>query len=248
MIFGAAQHPVDENGQVLERTGSVNQTKLVMSHLEKALASFGAGFDDVVKINRWYAPQDSTEDPGSAVLECASNFTMPGPAMTDIPVPRHAHSSTKVKIAAIAMLGENGDHMPQRYSQPRNHWDWPVPLPYRHGVKCHNMIFLSGQVSMNGDGSVAHPGELSAQTFQTMAHVRTILNELDADFDDTCKVLTHYQGDCGADALHDNLPIRSSHFTEPGPATTGVPLPMLGREGLAVTVEVYAMVAPDATA
>ena len=78
-----------------------------------------------------------------------------------------------------------------------------------------------------------------------MAHIRTILNELGADFEDVCKVMAIYAGDCGAEALNENLPVRSSYFNEPGPATTGVPLPVLAYEGMSIEIDIYAMVEAD---
>ena len=78
-----------------------------------------------------------------------------------------------------------------------------------------------------------------------MAHIKTILNELGADFDDVCKVMTVYMGGCGAQALNENLPIRSSYFEDPGPATTGVPLPVLAYDDMCIEIDIYAMAASD---
>ncbi|MDD9981936.1 MAG: hypothetical protein OXU81_11360, partial [Gammaproteobacteria bacterium] len=46
---------------------------------------------------------------------------------------------------------------------------------------------------------------------------------------------------CGAEALHANLPIRSSYFSDPGPATTGVPLPGLAYDAMVVEIDAFAM-------
>ena len=118
-------------------------------------------------------------------------------------------------------------------------------LPYKHGLKCGEMIFLGGQVSLDKRGVAVHPGDLSAQTHQAMAHIKTVLEALGAGFDDVCKVTTLYSGDCGADALHANLPIRSSYFTDPGPATTGIPLPQLAYDQMMIEIEIFAMTEPD---
>ena len=42
-------------GEVVEAGSIVNQTRQVMGQVQQLLGQFGAGFDDVVKINRWYA-------------------------------------------------------------------------------------------------------------------------------------------------------------------------------------------------
>ena len=93
-----------------------------------------------------------------------------------IPIPLHANSDELVRIALIAMIGENGERLPRRY---------------------------------------------------------------------VCKIMTVYKGGCGAEALNDNLPIRSSYFDDPGPATTGVPLPVLAYESMCIEIDIYAMAEPD---
>ena len=74
-----------------------------------------------------------------------------------------------------------------------------------------------------------------------MVHIGSILRELGADYEDVCKLITMYAGGCGAEALHANLPIRSWYFSEPGPATTGVPLPVLAYDAMMVEIDAFAM-------
>ena len=245
MIFTSAQSALDPTGTIQGRGSIVEQSRLLASNLERALGHFGADFDDVVKTNRWYCGGEGIDDFEPAALEFAANFTEPGPAATGIPLPRHADPDELVRIAVIAMLGENGERLPRRHVWPESLWDWHVHLPYQHGLKCGNMIFLGGQVSLDKQGQAVNPGDLTAQTHQAMAHIRTILEALGAGFDDVCKVMAVYQGGCGAEALNQNLPIRSSYFDEPGPATTGVPLPVLAYEGMCIEIDIYAMVDPD---
>ena len=78
-----------------------------------------------------------------------------------------------------------------------------------------------------------------------MTHIGTILRDLGADYGDVCKVTTMYEGACGAQDLHSNLSIRSSFFPDPGPATTGIPLPKLAYPGMVIEIDVFAMAEPD---
>ena len=103
------------------------------------------------------------------------------------------------------------------------------------------MIFLGGQVSLDKQGEAVYPGELGQQTHQAMQHIGTILQALGADYDDVCKVMTVYLGGSSAEDLHANLPIRSSYFPNPGPATTGVPLPVLAYDAMCIEIDIYAM-------
>ena len=245
MIFTSAQSAIDSEGRIQGQGSIVEQSRVLSANLKQALNHFGADFDDVVKTNRWYCGGEGIDDFEPAALEFAANFTEPGPAATGVPIPRHANADELVRIGVIAMLGENGTRLPRRHVWPDSLWDWHVHLPYKHGLQCDNMIFLGGQVSLNQQGEAVHPDDLTAQTHQAMAHIKTILNDLGADYADVCKVMTVYKGDVGADALHANLPVRSSYFPDPGPASTGVPLPVLAYAGMCIEIDIYAMADPD---
>ncbi len=245
MIFVSGQYPIDESNHVVGQGDIVLQTRAVAHRIARVLTEFGANFDDVVKINRWYAGGSGIADFEAASLAFADCFSKPGPAATGIPLPRHADNQILIKIAAVAMLGEDGRHLPRKHSWPDSLWNWHVQLPYQHGLRCADMIFLGGQVSLDQQGRAVHPDDLSAQTHQAMQHIGTLLNDLGADFDDVCKVMTVYQGDGDADDLHQNLSIRSSYFSAHGPATTGVPLPALAYDAMVVEIDIYAMVNVD---
>ena len=245
MIFVSAQYPHDGDGAVVHRGDIVAQTRAVVARLGAVLAHFGADFDDVVKINRWYAGGAGIDDFEGSALACAAHFNEPGPAATGVPLPRHADPDVLIKISAVAMLGEDGRRLPRRHAWPDGLWDWHVHLPYKHGLKCEDMIFLGGQVSLDRRGRAVHPGDLPAQTRQAMDHIGTILGALGAGYGDVCKVTTVYQGSCGAAALNANLPVRASYFGDPGPATTGVPLPVLAYDDMVIEIDVFAMAEKD---
>ena len=57
---------------------------------------------------------------------------------------------------------------------------------------------------------------------------------------DLVKVNTYYEGGAEPQALHDNLSIRSSYYGEPGPASTGMPLPRLNPEGAMISIDAIA--------
>jgi enamine deaminase RidA (YjgF/YER057c/UK114 family) len=246
MIFVSAQTPVDGAGKLHKPNDILAQTEQVMRQIGRVLGSFGASFGDVVKLNRWYVGHGTIADFEPAALACAAHFSEPGPAATGIPLPRHALPGHLLKIEVVAMRGEDGSYLPRRYAWPESLWDWTVHLPYKHGVKCHDMIFLGGQVSLDKQGRAVHPGNLTAQTRQAMTHIGAILRELGAGYDDVCKVTAMYQGSSSEDDLHKNLSIRSSYFSDPGPATTGVPLPVLAYPEMAIEIDVFAMAEPDA--
>ncbi len=52
------------------------------------------------------------------------------------------------------------------------------------GVKVGNMIYLSGQVSIDDQGQVVAPGDIVAQSRQAYAHIRSTLEEFGATMAD----------------------------------------------------------------
>ena len=241
MIFVSGQYPRLTDGTVCHPGDSVVQTRQLMAQVTELLGQFGATCQDVVKLNRWYAGNVGIKDFEPAALACAGFFDEPGPAATGIPLPRHADPDVTIKISVVAMLGEDGAHLPRRHVWPESLWDWHIHLPYKHGLACEEMIFLGGQVSLDKRGRALYPDDLSAQTHQAMQHIGTILGALGADYDDVCKIMTIYQGDCGGESLHGNLGIRAGDFRDPGPATTGVPLPALAYESMVIEIDAFAM-------
>jgi len=239
MIHVSGQAPAGPDGEVLHPGDIVAQTNRVMKQLREVLAQFGAGLGDVVKINRWYAGAGSLEDLEPASLACAAHVEEPGPCATGIPLPAHGDEGVRVKIEAVAMLGEDGRSLPRQHVWPASAWNWHVHLPYKHGLKCADMLFVGGQVSLDKKGEAVHPDDLAAQTHEAMRHIGAVLEELCAGFGDVGKVLTLYAGSCGEADIHTNLSIRSSYFEEPGPATTGVPLPALAYPHMVIEIEVY---------
>ena len=245
MLFVSGQNPVTPDGKLLYPGDIIEPTRQVLRQVGVALSHFGAGFADVVKINRWYVGQGKTEDFEPAALACAANFQEPGPAATGTPIPLHALAGQQIKIEVVAMLGEDGSHLSRRQVWPDSLWDWTVDLPYWHGLKCHDMIFLGGQVSLDTKGRAVNPFDIRSQTAQAMVHIGSILRELGAGYRDICKLTTMYAGPAGSKALAEGMAIRQAFFDAPGPATTDISLPVLAYPGMIIEIDAFAMAEPD---
>src|SRR5215475_8671555 len=130
-------------------------------------------------------------------------------------------------------------------SSPRSggggHVSSPLPPPFSSALQCGEMIYVSGQVSMDANGTVLDRDGLVPQTHTVMGEIRTLLGEFGLSMDEVVKVNTYYKTGGTAEDLNANLRIRSACFTEPGPATTGISLPALTDPGVSITVEVTAM-------
>ncbi|MDC3108424.1 Rid family hydrolase [Paracoccaceae bacterium] len=60
------------------------------------------------------------------------------------------------------------------------------------------------------------------QTRTIMTNIASVLEEWGLTFEDVCKATTTYVGDSSAEDLHDNMAIRNSYYSKPGPASTGL--------------------------
>ena len=223
----------------------VHQSEEVMERLGAVLGELGADFADVVKFNIFYVGAGTFEDWEVAARVRASYFEEPGPAATGIPLPRLQDPESLIKMDVWAMRTADGGRIERTYSWPDGHWDWPIHLPYRHGNLGGGMFFVGGQVSLTPQGQPIDFDDLTAQTHTAMQNIAKVLDGLGVSMDDVVKVTTFYEGDGSGDDLHANLSIRSSYFTEPGPATTGISLPALAYDGMVIEIEVIGMVRED---
>ncbi len=242
MVFVGGQTALQADGTIANAGDLVGQSRALMDRIGRLLTDLGAGFNDAVKINRYYVAGGTAQQWEGAALACASYFDEPGPAATGIPIPFLYRDGLMASLEVTAMLRPDGTSAPREHVWPEGHWDWPVHLPYKHGIKCGKMIYIGGQVSMDPKGVIIDPGQLVTQTRTSVANIATILKGFGAVLDNVVKVTAYYSGSASADVLHDNLSVRSASFTEPGPASTGIPMPCLAYEAMEIEIEVIAMI------
>ena len=242
MIFTSDMSALSPTGEVESPGDILAQSKIMMSRLSGALDLVGADMDDVLKLNIFYAGDGTAEDWERSAKIRAGFFNEPGPAATGIPVLGFPQPGLMTKISVTAMRDRNNNRIEKRYSWPDGHWDWTTHLPYKHGNKCGHMIHLGGQVSLDTSANVIDPDDMVAQTRRAMENIKRILADFGATLDDVVKVTTFYEGEASAEALHENLLIRSNSYTPPGPATTGIPVPCLVYERMVIEIEVIAMI------
>ena len=245
LIFTGDVSAIKTDG-TLEASGDlISQTRAMMENLGVVLSLANTGFDQVLKLNVFYQGDGTAENWEAPAAIRAAFFNDPGPAATGIALKRFAQQGLMTKIAVTAHSTETGssdaDNYGVRYSWPDGHWNWTTTLPYKHGNRCGKVIHLGGQVALDTNADVLHPDDIVAQTHVALDNIKTILADLDASMDDVIKVTTFYQGAASAEALHENLLVRSSAFQTPGPATSGIPVPYLVYEQMMIEIEVIAI-------
>ena len=238
LVFTSDCSAMSSSGEVLEPNNLLAQTHLMMQSMASTLELVGASMNDALKLNVFYKGDGTAESWGEPALVRASHFDDPGPAATGIAVPGFAVPGLMTKIAATAGLQTNS--VDCEYSWPENHWDWTEKLPYKHGNRFGKLIHLGGQVALDKEAKVLHPHDMVEQTRIAMKNIELVLADLGATLDDVIKVTTFYQGNASAEALHENLLIRSASYTKPGPATSGIPVTHLVYESMVIEIEVIA--------
>lgn len=248
MIFVSQQDARSAHGTVLHPGDILKQSEVCLERIGALLGELGADHDDAVKFNIYYEGAGTEADWEPAARVRARYFQEPGPATTGIPVSRLDQADLAIAMELWAMRASDGSRIPRRHSWPEGHWDWPIHLPYKHGLECRGLIFVGGQVSLDTKGLVIDPGELEIQTRTSMQNIARVLQELGAGLDDVLAVNAYFTGDApGADDYR-ALEIRSQSFSDPGPVTTDILLPVLAYEGMRTEIEIIAAAPPDPSA
>jgi enamine deaminase RidA (YjgF/YER057c/UK114 family) len=242
LIFVGTQMPLDAEGRVREAGDVVAQARINIENLDKVLAAFGAERGDVCRINTFYVGYGTATDWARAGAVRGNAFAWPGPVGTGVPVPALFPDGVTQRQEAFAMRGVDGARLPRVALRPEGHWDWPTPVNFQQVVKVGRMVFVGGQVSAQGAGNVLYPSDLEAQTHEVMRDIERSLAAVGAKLDDVVKLNSFYKGGADRDYPRRYATIRSSYFRDPGPTTTGVPLPKIAVLGLELEIEAYAMV------
>lgn len=242
MILVSSLGPLEPDGAVAHPGDLAEQTHHVMRQIGTVLESFGADWGDVVKMNRWYSGAVGIEDFEPGALACASYFAEPGPSATGLPVPRHARDGVTIKLSSIAMLGEDGQRLPRQHAWIEGMWDWHTPLPYKHGLVCDGMVFLTGQVMLSTKGEAIHAHDVAAQVAGSFANMARVMEALGCGRDEVCRVLTVHV-DSEETGRPDTAALQARETAPHTIATTTVPLPFLAYEGMVVEIDTFGMVA-----
>ena len=115
------------------------------------------------------------------------------------------------------------------------------PTTYSHLVKYDKLMFIAGQIAIDGDGNPVGEGDMAAQFRQVLENLKTILASEGADFSNIVKI-NIFTTD--VDALREHLDIRSEYFGDFAPASTLVQIDRLARPVYLLEIEAIA-IAPD---
>jgi enamine deaminase RidA (YjgF/YER057c/UK114 family) len=156
-------------GQAATSAGTLpDESRSVMQNLGRTLSDLGAGFGDVVRMNRWYHAAGTKDEWEPSARATAAFYTEPGPIATAISLPSLLPEGRSIQIELMGMIGEDGQTLPKSHSWPEGLWDWPIHLPYKHGLACGGLGFIGGQVSLDQDAQVIDPDRLDLQIARSL--------------------------------------------------------------------------------
>lgn len=135
----------------------------------------GAGFGDVVRMNRWYHASGAKDEWEPSARAVARRYAEPGPIATAISLPQKLPGNRAIQIELMAMLNEDDSPLPKQHSWPDNHWDWPIHLPYEHGLLWAGLAFVGGQVSLDEQAEVIDPDDMARQITRSLDNVAKVL-------------------------------------------------------------------------
>lgn len=127
---------------------------------------------------------------------------------------------------------------------PNGHRVATDPDPYQQflisqAIRVGNLVYLSGQASLDRDGNVVGAGDFDAQAEQTFANLKAVLEAAGSGLDKVVKVTIFLKDMANFPKI---LDLRKRYFSKPYPADTIVEISALGLPELEIEIEAIGLV------
>ena len=190
LILVGGQMSLDESGRVVG-SDITTQARNALEALSRVLAEAGAGMDDVVKHNIYFQCDGGEAEVAKFLGEIdqvrLNYFSDPGPTTTETRVGLDREGAL-IQIDAWAVVDE-----PRERLMPKGHWNWSRPLPFSHGWKVGDMIFVGGQRSLDEHGKVLGVGDIEIQTDHAFRNLDTLLRAGGGDRNSLMRQNTYFR-------------------------------------------------------
>ena len=124
-------------------------------------------------------------------------------------------------------------------------WHWRIKSPFAQTVVVGDQVFISGQQTLDSNGTVLNPGDIAVQTRNVFENMKKSLAVLDLELSDLVRLNTYYvfEGDDTAATAYweDMTRVRLEYFPDPGPAATAVRAKGMPYEGQLIQIEGVAL-------
>ena len=116
--------------------------------------------------------------------------------------------------------------------------DFFAPFRIAQGYRVGDLIYLSGQASIDEEGDIVGVGDFDAQLVQTMANIERVLHAGGSGLSKIVKVTIYLKDMTQFPKI---LELRENYFTPPYPADTIVEVSSLALPELEIEIEVMAL-------
>jgi enamine deaminase RidA (YjgF/YER057c/UK114 family) len=223
LIFVAGQMSLDEQGRVVG-SDITTQARNAFEAMKRILAEAGATMADVVKHNVYFhcdgddaAVKRFMDDLNQVRL---AYFSDPGPTTTETRVELNREGAL-ILVDAWAVMGVEKQRL-----MPAGHWNWNRQLPFSHGWKIGDMIFVGGQRSLDHEGQLLGAGDIEVQTDNAFRNLDTMLKEAGGNQSNLMRQNTYYrffgQGREVTNFWEKMTNVRRRYMSVPSPAGAGV--------------------------
>jgi enamine deaminase RidA (YjgF/YER057c/UK114 family) len=213
------------------------QSHAMMQEMVRTASGLGVTLQDTVKAEGYYFGTTMEQWAAMAAIR-ATYFYDPGPVATVVPCHLLSPEGIVTKYELTGLRTAGNKYIPRGDAWPDKVWDWPIPVPYRQGLKLRDTIWTGGQVPFEPgrSGKPVHLGDLHAQTRYVMDLNNEIvrgLGKTPADY----RLLVAYFTSKGAPAETEAfLATIASCVEGPLPPITVVPQPHMHSPGHLVEI------------
>lgn len=117
--------------------------------------------------------------------------------------------------------------------------DFYAPFRIAQAYRVNGLVYISGQASIDEEGTVVGAGDLDAQIEQTMKNLASILEAAGSDLSKIIKVTIFLRDIAQFPKI---ITMRENYFTPPYPADTVVEVSSLALPELEIEIEAIALV------
>jgi enamine deaminase RidA (YjgF/YER057c/UK114 family) len=172
LVYVGGQMSLDSDGNVVG-SDIKTQARNAFESVKAVLAEAGASMKDIVKHNIFFHCDGDDEAVAKFLDELdevrLDYFSDPGPTTTEIRCGLEREGAL-IMIDAWATVGVDKERL-----MPAGHWSWKKSLPFSHGWKVGDMIFVGGQRSFDANGNLIGEGDIEIQTAETFRNLETVL-------------------------------------------------------------------------
>lgn len=117
-------------------------------------------------------------------------------------------------------------------------WKWDRPYGYSQGVRAGNLVFVSGQIPVDGEGKVVNPDDIRMQTKQVFENIKTVLKAADLGLDDIVEIVSYHTNMEDLGAMNE---VKAEYLPRDFPAWTALGVTALAMPGQMLEIKVVAM-------